>query len=327
MIIKPLPSPTAIYWRVSALLGCGWLLTLVLIYSIRDYGPPNPFVVGLIIGTMFQLIVLASAWGALGPGKLLWRVPLSLVWTWTIGLAFALPELGRYSGRQVALVFMLVATALWALALLPLWLTAFAFRLRLRYQAESPDADTTKERQFGIRELMIFTTFVAVLAALAKLILNSQLIPDPDREFITVMSVLVVTQILVGVPLIFSGLLQQRVALATVVALVLVAVVTVLEHLTISQVMPRGMPRQEYYIFTWANIHSALWVLLFTAVVRGSGYRFGLPQPEQGIQYVGPMQERPFSPLPDKLAEIVFLPPAAEVSKDTPPSEVWHIQE
>jgi hypothetical protein len=132
---------------------------------------------------------------------------------------------------------------------------------------------------------------------------------------------------LLGVPLIFSGLLQQRVARATVIALVLVAVVTVVEHLTIAQITPRGMQPQEYYIFTWANIFSALWVLLFTAVVRRSGYRFGLPQPEQGIQYVGPMRERDPRQLPEKLPEIAFLPPVAEVSKETPKSEVWHLPE
>lgn len=324
MIIKPLPAPTAIYWRVSPLIGCGWLLTLVLIASIRGIGPPSPFVVGLIIGTLFQLIVLASAWGALGPGKLLWRIPLSLVWTWTMGLAFALPEHGD---PQVSIVFMLIATALWLIALLPLWLTALGFGLRLRYQAESPDADAAKERQFGIGQLMIFTTFVAVLAGIAKLLLSSQLIPDPDREFITVISVLVVTQILLSVPLIFSGLLQQRVALASVIALALAAIVTVLELLTISQVMPLGMPRQEYFVFTWANVFSAVWVLTFTAVVRGSGYRFGLPRPEQGIQYVGPLQERPLRSLPAKLPEITFLPPMEEIPKETPPSEVWHLSE
>lgn len=330
MIIKSVPAPTAVYWRVLALIGSGWLLTLVLFSSMHNSGPGNTFLVGLIFGTLFQLIVLAAAWGALGPGKLLWRIPLSLVWTWTVGTAFALPVLTERGGAQVALVFLLIATALWAITLAPLWLTAFSFGLQLRYQAESPDADTAKERQFGIAQLMIFTAFVAVLAAIGKLILSSNLIPDPNRELLTVISVFVVTQILVGLPLIFSGLLQERVALASGIALVLVAIVTFFENLTMSQFVGRGFPPQEFYVLTWANVHSALWVLIFTAVVRGSGYRFGLPQPERGIQYVGPVQTRKLFPslenLPENAPEIVFLPPIADTQETLPP-DIMHIQE
>lgn len=291
MIVRPFPTPTAIYTRVLLLIAVGWLVAVVACVSLNERTQPSHFVFGLLVGTIFQWTVLAAAWGALGPGHLLWRIPLSFVWACAMGSTLAVTLALLEGSPEAGVVFMLITTGLWVVALLPLWLAAFAFGLRLRYQYDEERAeDSAGERQFGIGQLMIFTSFVAVSLGLGRFVLGSNLVPDADREFISIMAIVMITQVLVSLPLIFAGLLQQRVALATVIGLGFVVVITVAERITFAQIVPRAIPPSEFGLVTWVNIHSTIWILIFTAVVRGAGYRLGLP--ERGILYLGPLQQR-----------------------------------
>jgi hypothetical protein len=289
MIIPYFPSPTAIYWRVLSLIVVGWLFTVVTVAAtLRNSDPP--FLIGVVIGTVFQQSLLASAWAALGPGPWLWRVPLSLSWACLMGASLALPLYVANDSEPWAIMYVLTMAGFWLVGVLPVWLVAALFRLRLRHQGLAEPIDETKEHQFGIAQLMIFTAFVAVVLGIGRLLAASGWLPGIDWQLVRILALLLGAQILIELPLLFGALLKRVPLLACLLGIVFGIGVTAVEIPFVVQVM-RITPtpsQHEMWLIIGLNVTSASWVLIFAAVARHSGYQFGAPEVEPGIQYLEP---------------------------------------
>lgn len=286
MIIPVLPPPTAVYWRTLPLIVVGWLIACLTLTASMD-GPETQFVLGLILGTTFQQAILAAAWAAIGPGKLLFRLPVSFAWACAMGAALALPIAAREHDPAV-IVLVLTTAGFWFFGQIPVWLLVALFGVRLHYKAAPVTADDAKQRQFGIAQLMIFTTFVAALLGLGRWLIAVGWLPKFQSEVVLLLSLMLCAQILIGLPLLFGALLKRRVLAGCVFGALFGAVVTAFE-LPLAYKIVQGAPG-DGSVLIWLNIVSGIWVLLFGAVVRGSGYQFGPPEVETGIHYLEPNQ-------------------------------------
>jgi hypothetical protein len=288
-----IPPPTAIYRRVALLIAlavCG----PALVYFVGRRLLPDLLIVGLGYGTIVGHPVLAAAWCALGPGALRWRLPISFAWTCLVSIAVVLPAvMDRYLPRGELLLVVPVAIVIWLLVQVPLWGISLLFGLQLRYQAvpaEMRRADN-RERQFGIRQLMIYTAAVGVLLGIGRLLLPPLFDRLPPDGLVGILCLVFATQILTSLPLIFAALLPRLAIPSVLLALFLLAAGTAFE-IWIAQQMPGWNRRSDHWAVIGINITCALWTLAAAAIVRKSGYHFGVPlagpSPDRSAKFLKP---------------------------------------
>lgn len=269
--------PHAIYYGVAPLIALA-AIGPVVISSVGVPWLPNFIVVGLAYGTLIQHPVLAAAWCAFGPAPVLWRLFLSLLWTCIVSFGIVLPLLldEHIRGSDV-LIIVPVSIANWFLVQVPIWGVALLFGLRLRHQG-TPVAmsQIQREGQFGIRQLMIYTAFVAVLLGLGRLVFP-QLLLDDRKNGVWILGLVFATQILTSLPLIFATLLPRLAIPSVLLSLLLLAAGTGVE-IWIAGQMPNWNAPEDAWIVAAINTVGALWTLLTAAVVRGAGYHFGAPR-------------------------------------------------
>ena len=125
--------------------------------------------IGFFFGTFFGQTTLAAAWAALGPGPFRWRLPLSLVWVTMLPVAspstsasMAVPKLSRslrYRWLSVRSVADCADSRCGA---------GDGVRLTTAACGRWGGTHDHRERQFGIRHLMIFTAIVGVLFGVGR---------------------------------------------------------------------------------------------------------------------------------------------------------------
>lgn len=263
-------KPYAIYHRTAVVIAVTCGVTTLMLLAMDSYDWARNYSDGLIIGTVFMSTMLAAAWTAFGPGRLLIRLPLSLAWGALMGLSIDLP-LSLVEGPRQFGYFLLLTSALWLVAQVPFWGVANFFHLKLHHQGTTPSASDERSGQFGIRELMVFTALVAVLLGLGRWLLQS--VPnlfsaDDELKF---WGFLFVSQIAISVPLICATLLPRRVFAGILVSLLLIAGFTAVQSPLATQIMG-GSPNDEFSLFIGTNFASIFWVFVFAPVIRFSGY-------------------------------------------------------
>lgn len=157
------PLPLALTNLFLVLAGCFLLLV------ITPSGPAtNHVAIGLLLGTLFGQINVAAAWGALGPGPLKWRWPLSLAWLGLLLAAFAV-NISLHSGPNFSFPELVACFfGQWLLVQMLLWLMALLYALRIRHRQELGLASDRSDRQFGLRQLMLFTAVIGVLLGVGR---------------------------------------------------------------------------------------------------------------------------------------------------------------
>jgi hypothetical protein len=234
----------------------------------------NSLLIGLALGSMFGHAAVAAGWTALGPGPLIVRLPLALLWIFALVLTIGFPLVMAHGEGGVFLVFIATLGGQWFLSQIPLWIVALTCGLRLRFQHELL-AHEPRERQFGIRQLMIFTTIIAVILGLGRALLPLGLTEDFDGAPLGMFAFLVVSQLAMLLPLQFAIFLEKRALLASLISLVLIAVLTAVQWPLMERILGSN-PGPKAIDFVCINILSTAWVLLFGVVVRLSGYHFGI---------------------------------------------------
>jgi hypothetical protein len=263
----------AVFYVLGPLLGFSWLLLAV--FNPEYFrGKAEYPAIGYILGTLFGQAALASAWTALGPLWLPIRLPLSLAWIGLLWLAAMINLSHGPGGLGMAVLLGACLIGQWLLVQLPFWGLALFYGLRLSHPADATPPATRRQRQFGIRQLLVLTAVVAILLGAGRalvLALAQRVGSDVSRES-PVFIFLAAVAIGMTIPLLLAALLPRWSLIAVPAMLVLVAGATVRELQLLTLVQgPGGGPNQWH--LTWINFFTVGWVLFVVLVLRLGGYR------------------------------------------------------
>jgi hypothetical protein len=252
-------------------------LGLLLMVAVKPEPQPKPLeyaTMGLVFGTFFAYSLLAGAWVALGPLTLVVRLPLSLAWLGTAVLALVGNVVVHGPGSQeVVIVFGGAAFGQWLLAQFPLWPLAVGYGLRIRHAGDDALRGRA-EQQFGIRQLLIVTTIVAVALAIGRAIALAVATRfSVDIEVFIIISFLAIAGLTMMLPLVLAALLLRHALPATLAMLMLIALGTATELPLLVSLSPRAGGGPEVGHFIGLNAVQCLWVLAVTGALRAAGYR------------------------------------------------------
>jgi hypothetical protein len=226
------------------------------------------FLIGLVLGTFY----------ALGPGPLILRLPMSVLWVACLLLVFCLGSAVRHQG-DIGAIMTYSQVAQWVASQIPYWTIALIFRLRLRHWSQQDDEGL--RAQFGIGQLMIITAIIGVLLAIGRILVAanfSDLDLDPEMP---IFFFLVGTAIIVTLPLVCAAFLSRYAMGAMLAAVIFVVAVTIMElPLLEATIGTRGGPDVMHLI--WINTFTTVWVLAMVLAARLAGYQFGFADDSVG---------------------------------------------
>lgn len=236
--------------------------------------------IGAILGTLYGQTTIAVAWTALGPGPLILRLPMSVLWVLVMLVIVGVAAIVRGPDSDIGLILTYSQCVQWIVSQIPFWTIAWMFRLRLRHFTDRGQDDLPRG-QFGIAQLMIVTGIVGVILGVGRIVIASNIlrwVGDPDMP---IFFFLVGTAIVMTVPLVFAAFLGRYSVWAVLGAIVLIVGITFAEmpllEVTVGR---RGGPDVMHLV--WINVFTTGWVLLLVLATRIAGYRFGSGEPLVG---------------------------------------------
>ena len=248
--------------------GCGLVAVLLSLEPGLEAFPA-----GVMLGTLFGQVSLAAAWTALGPLRLVVRLPLAAAWIAGLILLVAAGE--DQMQLQGLLILGGAFSGQWLLVQIPLWMLVRIYGLRIALEGEAA-ALSASDQQFGIRQLMILTAIVAVVFGAGRLLLGG-LKWDTNQgndffEIARAYAVIVAVNALITLPILAAVLLPRRAAAASILA-VLFALAMAGVELSLLHLLAVGGPRELWPIIVTKNVVQCAWVLPIVAILRAGGYR------------------------------------------------------
>lgn len=163
---------------------------------------PKPWQSGIGLGFSIAQINLIATWAALGPGKLLVRLPWALLMGVSMWYALTLggsPQLGpnRELGQQILFLILVVQ--------IPPWIANFGLGWRLLVSGGEPG--TANDRQFRLSHLLGGVLLLCIALSLGRAVLppgNQQTVPL-NRQFWILHSVVGIGNLLLVSPCIWGA--------------------------------------------------------------------------------------------------------------------------
>jgi hypothetical protein len=258
---------------VFLLASLGWLLFEV----VHPDGPPswpNSIAVGLMVGTLFGHVSLSATWCALGPLSLVNRLPMAFAWLaimvilWGFKLA-----LGPSSQSLSDLIELgLAMLTQWLLIQAPMWLLVWLYRVRIDHSDRDEATSRSDDMQFGIRQLLILTALVAVVLGVGRLALGGLQSELSGDSSIGMIALLVVSNALIGLPLVAAVLLRRKTLLAVTASIGLATFVTGLELPLLWLIEQQALDGYTYLMLCGMNFVQCLWILTAAFILRLAGY-------------------------------------------------------
>ncbi|MGV3608988.1 MAG: hypothetical protein ACO1RA_21465 [Planctomycetaceae bacterium] len=224
---------------------------------------------GLMFGTLYAHLGIAALLASWGPGSLGQRVAASLGI-----LSLVLGAIGAHTFYSDHLYFLLLITFC---ALVQYFLMAgFYALLRLRYglrlqHHSSPTRNIApSDRQFGIGQLIILMTAVAVCLALVRAVLSGV-----NHDTLVLPFLSVVATLTLGL-LSITLLLKRTVAFWAVPLMLVFMVVLTNFELPLMWMFLRGYLPDELH-FVWLNTFSVAWTMFYILLIRVTGYQLAAP--------------------------------------------------
>jgi hypothetical protein len=232
------------------------------------------FAVGCLIGSIFGHAVVASAWSALGPSPAYVRIPLAIFWCLLIWVAVVC-NVQIYGGgppEEITVVMGACITGIWLAVQAPYWLLRWFGRLKIAKRGDALAAAGAPP-QFGILQLLIFTSIIAVIFGAGRLAFSfwPSLGAVRGGEGL-IFAFLAVAAVVISLPLVPSVLLPRYALPATFICLLLTAAATLIE-LPLFQQTFSGSPGPQFMHFVWINAANAFWIVAIGVVVRLGGYQ------------------------------------------------------
>jgi hypothetical protein len=242
---------------------------------------------GYLFGTLFGQTTLAAAWTALGPFPWYVRLVLAPIWLGILCICLMF-NIGLHGGPDVA-GLLLIAGCLfgqWILVQIPLWGVALGYGLHLQPRtdfvgSESLMGRVPRQLQFGIRQLLVLTTIVAVVLALLRALVLMIVARLDDRSLGegAIFIFLAVAAVVMTLPLVMAVLLPRLSLLATLVVLGLIGLATYWELPLLSLLPKTAGPDTWHFIFI--NAITSAWILAIIGAMRLGGY--GLSAANLGV--------------------------------------------
>ncbi len=265
----PQPAPRTISrWRLIA--PALFVLFGLPILAVAEPNGPNEYLaINYLFGTVFGHTTLAAAWTAFGPGRLIIRFPLTLLW---LLFLIVLPTLALDGPGEGFGIFATCVFAPWAILQFPFTGLAVFYGLQLRRDILPGSA--RGPIQFGIRQFMIFTAAISVLLALGRFSIPMFAKLSTNSVDWQIFLFLVAASILMSLPLILAALLPRYSLPSVLVVLVLAGIATFSEVPLLEQVARGGPGGPDIWHFAGINAFTAAWIVVIAGLVRWSGYRF-----------------------------------------------------
>ncbi|QDU28513.1 hypothetical protein ETAA8_36150 [Anatilimnocola aggregata] len=234
--------------------------------------------IGYFLGSMFAHTTLAAAWAAYGPGRLLWRVPLSLLWVVLLGAAIHMNALLYGTPADASVTIGICFLLQWLLLQVPLWGLRAGLRSRLKHVDDQLPFDASPW-QFGIGQLMIVTAIVGFVFGAGRLaigtLLNHIKIGGGEQPIFVFLAV---SAIVFTLPLLIAVLLKRRTIVGVLIVLFLIGAGTASE-VPLLRIFASGS-RPNFLDLLAVNGASSAVIMLFALAVRLNGYSLvRLPPP------------------------------------------------
>ena len=221
--------------RVFLWVGVAFALNWLVIVALDQPNSSNKVLEGICIaimlGSLFGNTTVAAAWAALGPGRLIWRVPLSLFWVALLASGIGINTVIRGGPSTSAFMFGAILSIQWGLLQVPLWGLVISQGMHLRHAEATKQGMDLRERQFGLRQLIIITAVIGVLLGIGRIaapyFVESVGIAGRDQVILVFLGI---AEVILTLPLLLAALLKRRSVLAVPLALLLIGLATVWEH-------------------------------------------------------------------------------------------------
>jgi hypothetical protein len=270
LAVKMIHPRNYAFFGVAALIVVGWLLLAVL-----DPDPRSKLGeylgLGYLFGTMFGHTALAGTWLAFGPLPLFIRLPGSVACVAALLCALAI-NLALHGGPGGVFVTMLCCLlGQWCLVLPPLWGLVYGYGLRLQHHSQASRPAGPRDRQFGIRQVMILTAIVGVVLGIGRIavphLAESLSLGGEAPIFIF----LAVAGIVMTIPLLLAALLP-RMAMAAVIAVLLFMGLATAFELPLLKTVQATTGGPDVGHFIGINVVTAIWILAVAGAMRLGGY-------------------------------------------------------
>jgi hypothetical protein len=237
---------------------------------------------GYFFGSLFGQATLAAAWSAWGPGRVVWRIPLSLIWVVSLAVAIGINVELNGGPNEAPIVLGGCLLGQWLLLQIPFWGLAVGVGLQLIDADEGAETFDPRHWQFGIRELIIITALVSVVLGVGRLVVPIAF-NDSSRE-IPIFVFLMLAAIVLTLPLLLAALMRRMAVRGVLLALALIGAASLIE-LPLLRSFHRG-PGPQALDFVAINAFTAAMILAVASVVRLNGLCLGKVEP--GLATVKP---------------------------------------
>jgi hypothetical protein len=267
--VKPLPRGKPVPWLLGLVLVGSWILIAVI--NPDDYGIVS---VGYLIGTIFGQTTLAAGWTVFGAQWLPWRLAIAAGWITTLLIALGLNFQQHGGGPDFLPLFAICLVGQWMAAQAPLWILAFCLRVRLRHASHVGPSTSSTAPQFGMRQMMIFTTAMAALLGIGRLLAPLMMQWFGNQSDSLLLVFLAAAAVATSLPTLIAAFLPRHALVATIVALILVLPVTYAEWPLLGIIDRGGQSGPDMWdIIVYLNVFTVGWVAVVAWLMRAAGYR------------------------------------------------------
>jgi hypothetical protein len=256
-----------------------WILIVAI--GIDGAGGYEYVTIGFFLGSVFGHTTLAAAWAALGPGRIAWRIRLSLVWFVMLQVAIGI-NLEIHNDPAATVVINACLLSQWLIVQLPLWVLASGYGLRLQHVDDWQEKHDRPTRQFGLRHLMFVTAIVGGIFGAGRILLGWLGHSSGLHRLAQIFIFLAAAAVILTLPLLLAGLLSRRAVPAVLLILLLIGIATAWE-VTLLQMLPGvAEPGWRTGHFVSINAFTAATILAGVLLLRLNGYGTKAPQQATG---------------------------------------------
>lgn len=258
-------GPLVIFWLAQILADV--LVAIAAISAGPTYLPLDLFWFAIWYGISFAQVSMLGTWTASGGGSLLFRT----FWTVFAGIAiwFFAFNAAPSSMMPSAILPGIAMLIQWLLIQFPLWMLRLKFGWRLDRPGKHEDASGRTKVQFGIKHLLGWMTFVAVILGVGKFL---SLYANFSRAEAVEFGLFLLCNSLLALPALLT-MFATRPMWWWILAVLAFAVIVTAAEPYLFTIMGSATDGTRYYLFWWLNGVQWLWIIASTTTLRLAGFR------------------------------------------------------